>query len=181
MDLRVLSPLAPGGFGAAAELVPGVRRVAGGARADLSAGHHQGRVACLTAAAATMPQDALGAGAGGYRRARRQDTGGRLLAQHDQCRPGDRGEFFRWCSERQIDAEGEAGFNPAAEVPRLKCKRYARGQLLSQGEVRALLGVLRHLTIVSPGKSIKAERICLRGFSCIRNCFFRPPSLHEFP
>jgi hypothetical protein len=51
--------------------------------------------------------------------------------------------FYRWCDERQIDPEREAGFNPAAGVKRPKIQRYARAKLLSRGEVEALLGILQ--------------------------------------
>ncbi|HJW91815.1 MAG TPA: phage integrase N-terminal SAM-like domain-containing protein, partial [Anaerolineales bacterium] len=50
--------------------------------------------------------------------------------------------FYRWCAERSIDAETEAGFNPAAGVPRPKLRRYAGAQLLSPGELKALLDIL---------------------------------------
>jgi site-specific recombinase XerD len=50
--------------------------------------------------------------------------------------------FYRWCDERQIDPECEAGFNPAAGVKRPKIQHYARPKLLSKGEVGALLGIL---------------------------------------
>ena len=52
-------------------------------------------------------------------------------------------QFFRWCDERQIDPECEPGFNPAAGVVRPRIKIYAHAQLLSRGELRALLGILR--------------------------------------
>jgi hypothetical protein len=51
--------------------------------------------------------------------------------------------FFNWCDERQIDPECEAGFNPAAGVKRPRIKRYDGVQMLSRGEVRALLGITR--------------------------------------
>ncbi len=50
--------------------------------------------------------------------------------------------FYRWCDERQIDPECEAGFNPAAGVRRPKRQHYAGAKLLSRGEVEALLGIL---------------------------------------
>jgi len=50
--------------------------------------------------------------------------------------------FYRWCDERQIDPECEAGFNPAAGVKRPKIQHYAGAKLLSRGEVEALLKIL---------------------------------------
>ncbi len=50
--------------------------------------------------------------------------------------------FYRWCDERQIDPQCEAGFNPAAGVKRPKIQHYAGAKLLSRGEVEALLGIL---------------------------------------
>ena len=51
--------------------------------------------------------------------------------------------FYRWCTERKIDPECEAGFNPAAEAARPKVRRYAGATLLSRGEMRALLDILK--------------------------------------
>jgi hypothetical protein len=51
--------------------------------------------------------------------------------------------FYRWCDQRQVDPECEAGFNPAAGVTRPKIQRYAGAKLLSREEVKALLGVLK--------------------------------------
>jgi len=51
--------------------------------------------------------------------------------------------FFNWCDERRIDPECEPGFNPAAGVKRPKIERYATANLLSKGEVGALLGILQ--------------------------------------
>ena len=50
--------------------------------------------------------------------------------------------FYRWCDERGVDPECEAGYNPAAGVKRPRVKRFANVQLLSRGEVDALLGIL---------------------------------------
>ena len=50
--------------------------------------------------------------------------------------------FYRWCDERQIDPECEAGFNPEAGVRRPKRQHFAGAQLLSRGEVAALLNIL---------------------------------------
>ncbi len=50
--------------------------------------------------------------------------------------------FYRWCDERQIDPQCEAGFNPAAGVRRPKRQHFAGAKLLSRGEVEALLGIL---------------------------------------
>jgi hypothetical protein len=51
--------------------------------------------------------------------------------------------FYRWCGERGVDPECGAGFNPAAGVRRPKVRRYAGADLLSRGEVEALLGFMR--------------------------------------
>ena len=51
--------------------------------------------------------------------------------------------FYRWCDERQIDPQCEAGFNPAAGVKRPKRQHFAGAKLLSKGEVQALLGILK--------------------------------------
>ncbi len=51
--------------------------------------------------------------------------------------------FYRWCDERQIDPECEAGFNPAAGVRRPRIQHYAGAKLLSRGEVEALLKILK--------------------------------------
>ena len=51
--------------------------------------------------------------------------------------------FFTWCDERQVDPECPPGFNPVAGVKRPRVKRYAGVQMLSRGEVSALLGILR--------------------------------------
>jgi len=51
--------------------------------------------------------------------------------------------FYRWCSERQVDPECEAGFNPAAGSHRPKTQRYEGAKLLSGGEVGRLLGVMK--------------------------------------
>jgi hypothetical protein len=51
--------------------------------------------------------------------------------------------FYRWCDERKIDPECEDRFNPAAGVKRPKIKRYDGVQMLSRGEVRALLEITR--------------------------------------
>jgi site-specific recombinase XerC len=52
-------------------------------------------------------------------------------------------QFFRWCDDKQIDPQCAAGFNPAAGVVRPKIKLYAQAQLLSRGELSALLGILQ--------------------------------------
>jgi len=51
--------------------------------------------------------------------------------------------FFRWCREREVDPECEAGFDPGAGVRRVKVERYARARLLSREEVEALLKTMR--------------------------------------
>ena len=51
--------------------------------------------------------------------------------------------FYRWCSERQIDPECEAGFNPAAGAQRPKTQRYEGAKLLSLEEAERLLGALK--------------------------------------
>ena len=51
--------------------------------------------------------------------------------------------FYAWCNRQKVDPLCAAGFNPAAGVPRPKFQRYGREKLLSQGEVQALLGVLK--------------------------------------
>jgi site-specific recombinase XerC len=50
--------------------------------------------------------------------------------------------FYDWCDERRIDAECEAGFNPAAGVERPKIKDYEDAPMLSPGEVGRLLRIL---------------------------------------
>lgn len=50
--------------------------------------------------------------------------------------------FYRWCGERGIDPGYEPGFNPAAGVKRPRVRRYANAQLLSRGEIAALLGII---------------------------------------
>ena len=47
--------------------------------------------------------------------------------------------FYRWCGERGIDPDCEPGFNPAAGVKRPHVRRYANAQLLSSGEIAAML------------------------------------------
>jgi len=59
------------------------------------------------------------------------------------CALGIIANFYRWCNERQIDAECEAGFNPAEKVRRPKVGRYREAKLLSQGELRRLLRTMR--------------------------------------
>jgi len=49
--------------------------------------------------------------------------------------------FYKWCDERRIDPDCEPGFNPAAGVKRPRVKRYDEVQLLSKGEVEALLRI----------------------------------------
>ena len=51
--------------------------------------------------------------------------------------------FYRWCSQHQIDPECPPDYNPAAEAPRLKVRKYARTVLLSRQEVDSLLGFMR--------------------------------------
>ncbi len=51
--------------------------------------------------------------------------------------------FFRWCEERRIDPEWKPGYIPTEGVARPKIKRYDGVQLLSEGEMEALLWILR--------------------------------------
>jgi site-specific recombinase XerD len=51
--------------------------------------------------------------------------------------------FYRCCDEKQVDPHCEAGFNPASGIKRPNIELYAAAQLLSRGEVRALLGILQ--------------------------------------
>jgi hypothetical protein len=51
--------------------------------------------------------------------------------------------FFRWCREREIDPECQAGFDPGAGVRRVRTGRYAQARLLSREELEALLEIMR--------------------------------------
>jgi integrase len=54
--------------------------------------------------------------------------------------------FYRWCDRLRVDPDCGPGFNPAAAVSKLKIKHYYRVKLLSRGEVRALLRILKRDT-----------------------------------
>jgi len=71
------------------------------------------------------------------------DAGGGVFAGDDRLRAGIIANFYRWCSERQVDTECEAGFNPAEKVRRPKVRRYREAKLLSQGELTKLLRTMR--------------------------------------
>jgi integrase len=47
--------------------------------------------------------------------------------------------FYRWCGEREVDAELGAGFNPAEGVVRPQVRRWRGAKLLSQREAGKLL------------------------------------------
>jgi integrase len=49
-------------------------------------------------------------------------------------------EFYRWCSERQVDEECAPGFNPAEKVRRLRVEAFKGRLLLSRQEMERLLG-----------------------------------------
>ena len=52
-------------------------------------------------------------------------------------------DFFRWCAAHAVDAHCPPGFNPAAGIRSPQPQRFGEVQLLSRGEVRRLLAVLR--------------------------------------
>jgi hypothetical protein len=52
-------------------------------------------------------------------------------------------DFYKWCSERIVDPECEADFNPGAGVRRHRVRRCERAQVLSREEVGALLRLMR--------------------------------------
>jgi integrase len=51
--------------------------------------------------------------------------------------------FYRWCSKHKVDPVCEEEFNPAARVKRPKANPYAGVHILSIGEVRRLLGLMK--------------------------------------
>ena len=59
------------------------------------------------------------------------------------CALGIFSNFYRWCGERQVDAECGTGFNPAEKARRPKVGRYRGAKLLSREEVGALLRTMQ--------------------------------------
>ena len=52
-------------------------------------------------------------------------------------------KFYEWCGELQIDQEPGQAFNPVAGVPKPKVAAYTQAKVLSRGEVRTLLAILK--------------------------------------
>ena len=59
------------------------------------------------------------------------------------CALGIFSNFYRWCSERQVDQECQVGFNPAEKVKRPKVRRYGGAKLLSRVEASRLLRTMQ--------------------------------------